>query len=477
MALSAIVWSTLELILGHFSRFVITVILARLLTPEDFGIIAILSLFIGIAGALIDSGFSPVIIQRKDIDDAEISTIFWINIVIAICLCAVFIFISPFIARFYGLPALENLTKLMALNLLISAIGSVHRTIIVKNLNFRLLMGIGVSATLTSGATAIYMATAGYGLWALAAQTLVGTTVNTIFVWAYLNWRPSLVLKTQSIKRVSDLGGYLLASSVLEIIYSRIYALLIGKLYGPQELGYYVRAESTTALPMTVTNSILSRIALPLLSASSRDITALRQNLRISVQSAMIVNTPAMLGLAVVAESYVSVIFGQKWLPSVPLVQILCLSGLLMPLHILNIQALIAIGHGRKILNLELSKKIIGITVLTASSVFGVYGMAWGVVIVSITSLFLNAFYCGRVTGYGLKEQFSDAVFPILFGLLMSAIVYTASLLMYGVGNFTRLCSEIVIGSVAYAACIAIWRPVAYLVVKARVQKLRRGIV
>jgi teichuronic acid exporter len=307
MALSAIVWSTLELILGHVSRFLITVVLARLLTPEDFGVIAILSLFIGIAGALIDSGFTPVIIQRRDIDAADMSLILFINLCIALFMCSILVGASSYLALFYDLPILEPLTKLMALNLLISAIGSVHRAVLIKDLSFRLLMVIGASATLSSGALAIYMAVSGYGLWALAAQTLTATSVNTILVLHFVKWRPSLILNRRSARRISDLGGYLLASSILEILYTRIYALLIGKLYGPEELGYYVRADSTTALPMTVTNSILSRVALPLLAASSRDMDALRQNLRVSVQSAMIVNTPAMLGLAVVAESYIHV--------------------------------------------------------------------------------------------------------------------------------------------------------------------------
>lgn len=477
MALSAIVWSTLELILGHVSRFLITIVLARLLTPEDFGVIAILSLFIGIAGALIDSGFTPVIIQRRDIDDADMSLVLLINLCISLFMCLVFVGISSYLASFYGVPILAPLTKLMALNLLISAIGSVHRAVLVKDLSFRLLMVIGASATLSSGTLAIYMAVSGYGLWALAAQTLTATSVNTILAWLFVKWRPSLILNRRSARRVSDLGGYLLASSILEILYTRIYALLIGKLYGPEELGYYVRADSTTALPMTVTNSILSRIALPLLAASSRDMDALRQNLRVSVQSAMIVNTPAMLGLAVVAESYIHVLFGEKWLPSVPLVQILCLSGLLMPLHILNVQSLIAVGHGRSILNLEIWKKIIGISILVSSSLYGVYGMAWGMVLASVTSLIVNAFYCGRVTGYRLRAQLSDALLPLSFGILMSLTVLFTSLVLDNIDVYTRLATEILIGITVYVTCIFLWKPTAYIVVRERVRKLRRGSV
>ncbi|MEO8599473.1 MAG: lipopolysaccharide biosynthesis protein, partial [bacterium] len=419
----AVLWSAADIFLRQGLQFGVSIALARLLSPEEFGTIALLYLFTGVASAFVDSGFSAALIQKKDISKTDESTVFWFNLLIgafvAVCLWA----ISPIISKFYNIPILIPLMAVMALNIFISALGSIHGTLLTRQLDFKTLMKVSAVATSFSGATAVILAINNFGIWALAAQTLMATSVTTVMLWMLNKWRPSLIFSIDSARRLFSFGGYMLASSLLNIIYGRAYSLVIGKFYGVSDLAFYNRAESTIGLPTGILSSILSRVAFPIFSEAAKNNEKLYRGSKFAVQNIMYINIPIMLGLAVVAEPVVQTLFGSKWLPSVPVMQVLCIGGVLWPLHVINLDILKSQGHSKIFFRLELIKIGLGILALSIGAFFGVIGIAWSTVLLSGLSFFVNAYYTKKFLSYGALEQILDVLPAFVISLITAMVV------------------------------------------------------
>jgi len=421
-ALSATAWSAVDILLRQGVQFGITVVLARLLSPEAFGTIALLYLVAGLAAAFAEGGLSSALIQRQDTTGTDESTVFWLNIGVGVVVAALFFLAGPAIAGLYGVPVLEPLAGVMAMTVLAGAAGAVPRALFTKAMNFRPLVIVSLGSAVLSGGFAIWLAWNGWGVWALAGQAFVAAVATTTLTWLISPWRPALVFSTDSARRLFGFGGYLLASAILETTYTRLYTLLIGTFYGVVALGYYGRAETTAHMPASVINGIVARVAFPYFSRlATNDLGRLATSFRSALQGSMLIHAPAMLGLAAVAEPLVLVLFGEKWLYSVPFLRVLCLASLLMPLHVLNLQALMALGRADLFFRLEVIKKAIGIAILITASPLGPLGIAWGMVIAGAASYFVNAFYLSQLLGYGALHQLRDVV-PIAltaFGMSM----------------------------------------------------------
>lgn len=420
----AVLWSGADILLRQGLQFGISIALARMLSPEDFGTIALLYLFTGIASAFVDSGFSVALIQKQDVTHTDESTVFWFNLTMGLIVALALAAAAPAIATFFDKNILVPLTWVMALNIVISALGSVHGTLLNKRLDFKAQMKIGAVTTIVSGGTAVVMAWYDYGVWALAALTLTGSLVTTILLWLFSDWRPRWVFSLDSARRLFGFGGYMLASGMLDIAYNRIYTLLIGKFYGTRELGFYNRAESTKQLPCGVLTGILSRVALPIFSAAAHDALQLRRGVQLALRVMMLLNIPMMLGLAVVAEPLVLVLFGAQWLPSVPIMQILCIGGIVWPLHVINLNVLMAQGHSHLFFRLEVVKKICGSIFLIVGAFFGVMGIAWSQVAFGVVAFFINAHYSRNHLNYGAVDQLRDFLPTLFVSLGMAALVY-----------------------------------------------------
>lgn len=425
-ARSAVLWSGLNLFARQGVGFVVTIILARLLVPEDFGTIAILSMFQGLAQLFINAGFSTALIQRQSTSLVDESTVFWFNtaagVVITGCLCL----LAPWLAGYFSLPVLRPLTTLMAVNVLISSTCTVHRTLLFRSLDFKTPTKIGVVATVVSGAVAVYMAWLDYGVWALAGRALASAVVGAALLWLCSAWRPLFVFRLDSFRRLFGFGGWLFASSVLDTVYRRGYTLLIGRFYGLYDLGIYGRAENTQQLPTSILTGVLSRVAFPLFSAIKDDGERLRRGVRVSVRSMMLITVPFTLGLAVLAEPFIAVIFGDVWLPAAPILQVLCAVGMLYPLQVINLKVLQAQGHANLFFRLEVVKKCAGAGLLVLGSLFGVMGIAWGRVASSVIALMINSYYTRVHLDYGMRAQFRDCLPSVLIGLVMSGVIALA---------------------------------------------------
>lgn len=427
LAFAATLWSGADIFLRQALRFVVTIVLARLLTPNEFGTVAMLSLFVGIATVFADGGFAAALIQRQDVDHVDESTVFWLNLAIGglatLLLCAA----APFIAAFYDMPALTSLMLVMAPTVLFGSAGAIHSTLLCKQLDFRTQLNAGLIATLVSGLTSILLAQRGFGPWALVAQALTMSGVTSALLWLFSPWRPLWVLSSHSARKLFGFGGYHLASSLLEMAYSRLYTMPVGKLYGPRELGYYNNADAMQQMPGTFLSGIVTRVAFPMFSAVAQDKVRLRRGLQLATRGIMLINVPAMLGMAALATPLIQALFGDIWLPAAPILRILCLAGCLLPLHILNVQALMAQGHSNLLFRLEVAKKSVGITLIFAGAFFGIKGIAWSQVAFSAFAFTLNTHYTQRLLKYGLIEQMRDIYPAFLTALPMAAGVYMCS--------------------------------------------------
>ncbi|MES2312651.1 MAG: lipopolysaccharide biosynthesis protein [Pseudomonadota bacterium] len=426
-ALTATIWSGADIFLRQGLQLAVAIALARLLSPNDFGIVALLALFTGIATVLVDGGFSAALIQNQNVDHADESTVFWFNLAIGVAAAIAMLFIAPLAAAFYSQPVLVPLMGLMALNVILGSLGAIHRTLLTKQLNFRLQMLIGVVAAVVSGAVAIGMARNGFGVWALAVQIVVMTAVSTTLSWWWHHWRPRLVWSAASVRKLFGFGGYHLGSSLLDIVYIRLYTMLIGRLYSPRELGFYNNADTTAQLPGGFLTGVLARVALPMFSVSSNDSAKLRRGMQLSVRGMMLLNAPMMLGMAAVTEPLTRTLFGSQWLPAVPILRVLCLAGVLLPLHVINLNVLLAQGHSRLMFRLEMTKKVVGVTFICAGAFFGVMGIAWSQVAFSAVAFIINAHYSQRYLTYGVFAQLRDFLPGLCVSVVMAGFVYVTS--------------------------------------------------
>lgn len=422
-AASAGLWSAIDFGTRAGMQFVVSLILARLLMPEDFGIIAMLTFFTSLSIVFVQGGLSTALVQRQVSTRDEESAVFWWNLLASLLFAGLLILIAPAVARYYEYPVLVSLMPVAAGQVVFSALGAVQNALLTRQLRFGTLAKAGIAATAISGACATWAAFSGLGVWALALQILGQAALYSTFLWLASDWRPKAHFRPGTIAELWRFGGWFSLSSVLEVLYTQGFALIIGKLYGARDLGLYNRASNTQLLPTTIISSIIGRIALPLMAARADDRASLRQGLKAANAIAMLINLPIMTGIALLSDLIVVVLFGEKWLPAAPLLAILAWGGLLFPLHVLNLQLLLAVGKANTYFRVEVIKKVFGIAAVAGGSFYGMYGLAWSQLVVGIVALFINVAPVGKHLDYGVYAQIRDLKGPILATVAMGAVV------------------------------------------------------
>lgn len=421
---SAAKWSALDVFMRQGVQFVVSIVLARLLVPEDFGVIAMLAMFIGVAGIFIDSGFSSALIQRQHTTRTDESTVFFFNLGMgtftALLLCAT----APWIAAFFKQPVLQYLTYAMAFNLFVNAFGSIHNTLLSKEMNFKTLAKVGVVSSVVAGALAIYLASQRYGVWSLAGYSVATSIVTVSLLWRWHPWRPAWTFSFASLRSFFRFGGYTMAATLTDVFSTNLYLVLIGKLYSVRDVGFYSRAQNTQQLPITLMMGIINRVAFSTFSSVAEDKARLARGLRQAQAIAMLVNTPILVGLIILAEPLVLTLFGAQWLPCVPILQVLGLGGLLWPLHVLNLNILSAQGRSDLFFWLTICKKVFTISLTVAASFYGVMAIAWSQVVISVFAYFANTYYTKVLLGYGGWKQLSDLMVNFMAVIPMAVVVY-----------------------------------------------------
>ena len=460
-SIAALGWSAIDVTGRQGIQFVVTLILARLLSPAEFGIIGMLSLFIALGGSIVDSGFGSALIQRKEITEADKSSVFYFNAAMGALMALTISSAAPWIAGFYREPILLPLTHLMALNLFIGSFGVVQLALLRRNLDFLTQCKVGIVAIVVSGILAVWMAWRGYGVWSLAAQTVISTTVSTGLIWVYCPWKPSLRFRVESLRSLSGFGSRMLASGLLTTFFDRVQLAVIGKAFSAAALGFYTRAFSTQQFPVNLLSAVINRVTFPIFSQLSHNRDSLRPAVRRALVSFMVLTLPMMFGMAVVARPLVLVLFGAKWLPCVPYLRVLSIAGASWPLHMMNLEVLMALGRSDLFLRLEIIKKVlIGVGILVTFRI-SVMAMVWALLIVSVACIFLNTHYTKALIGYGVVRQFVDLAPYAGISVLTSALAWAAGI-HFSHLPVLQLFASVLVGIVAYPAICHVLRLESY---------------
>lgn len=350
-------WSFADNISSSGVSFLVGLVLARLLTPAEYGIMAMIAIFIAISNSIIDSGFSNALIRKTDIKRIDYNTVFFFNLVVGVILYVLLYFCAPSISSFFNEPILIPVTRVIGLVLIINSLGIIQRTIMVREIDFRTQTKISLIASLSSGGIGIVMAFYGYGVWSLVGQQVSRQLLNTVFLWLYSAWRPVCEFSTDSFKCLFGFGSKLLLSGLLDTLYKNIYYIVIGRFYSSAQLGQYTRAEQFNTIFSSNLTSVVQRVSYPVLSSIQDEPERLREAYRRVIKTTMLISFACMLGLAAVAKPLILLLIGEKWLVSVSYLQIICFAGMLYPLHAINLNILQVKGRSDLFLKLEIIKK------------------------------------------------------------------------------------------------------------------------
>lgn len=447
---NSVFWSGIERFSAQGVQFLISLLIARVLLPADYGLIAMLSIFIAIAQAFVDSGFGNALIQKQDRNQIDYSTAFYFNIGVAIVVYFIIWLIAPWVAQFYNEPLLTQVMRVVGLNIIVNAFSIVHRARLTVALNFKLQALISLLAVIISGCMGIWMAYAGYGVWALVCQTLLNGLLGTLFLWIMSYWIPSLCFSVESFKKLFSFGSKLLLSGLLHTLYMNLYSLVIGKKYNVIDLGYYNRASSFPAMISGNLLSVISRVTYPVQCEMQDDNERLKASLFRFTKMACYIIFPLMVGMLVLAKPMVAVVLTEKWLPSVPLLQILSFAYMWEIMMRMNYDILNVKGRTDYTLQSEIWKKISAFGILFATFPFGLKAMCWGLVLYSWVDLFIITRYTYRLIKVGLWMELK-VVFPIiLLAGSMGVCIWLVSSLFSS--YLLQLIVGIIVGGIFYVS-------------------------
>lgn len=446
--LSGLFWKLMERWGSQGIQFIVMIILARLLLPKEFGLIVLVSIFITIAGVLVQGGFTSALIQKKNTDEVDFSSVFYLNLLTASILYVLLFFISPFITAFFEEPQLILVLRILSLTLFCSAFNSIQNAVIARNMQFKKLFISSFGAILISGTIGVGMAYANLGFWALVGQQLTFQLVLTINLWFTVKWRPQFIFSLERVKSLFSFGWKLLVSGLLETLYTNLTGLIVGKMFNPASLGLYNRGEQLPSVIVSNIDGSIQSVMYPTLSSYQDDKHRVKEIVRRSIVTSSFIVFPMMVGLSVIAVPLIKLLFTEKWLPAVPFLQIFCATYALRPIHTANLQAMNALGRSDLFLKLEIVKNILSLIILGISIPFGIYGIVLGGFVCSILSSFVNAYPNRMLIDYSFQEQWKDIIPSLLISLVMGAVVYTIHWL--GMTDAFTIIIQIFVGIVIY---------------------------
>lgn len=428
--IKGIIWSFIENLVNLGISFFIGLILARLLSPKDFGLIGMVTIFTAVSATFINSGFSQALIKKKVCSDVDYSTVFYFNFFVGIVLYLILFYLSPYIAEYFGEYKLINIVRVLSFVLVIESLTIIQRTLLTKKIDFKLQTKITIISSILSGTIAIGLAFRGYGVWSLVLKTLIQEGVNSVLLWYYNRWKPLFVFSIKSFNELFSFGSKLLISALIGTIYQNIYYLIIGKYFSAQELGYFTRAQQFKDLPSSNINGVVSRVSYPVLAEIQDDKERLKSGYKKIIKLTMYITFILMLGMAAVAEPMIISLIGEKWSTSIVYLQMLCFVGMFYPLHSLNLNILNVLGRSDLFLKLEIIKKVIAIPTIILGVFFGIKVMILGMMFNTLVAYYLNSFWSGKFINYPIKEQILDILPSFLLALSVSLILYILGILL-----------------------------------------------
>ena len=428
----------------------VMLIMARLLTPADYGLVGMLTVFLAVANVFIYSGFGNALVRKQDRTQIDCSTVFFFNLGMSVLMYVILYFCAPLIADFYKEPKLVPITRIIGTTLIINAFGSIQGVLKSAEIDFKIIAKVSVVNAVFTGAVGIFLAWKGLGVWALVYSSLVGSIAGAILGWFVYGWRPTLEFSKTSFREFFGYGSKLAASGLLDTVYNNSYNLIIGKVFNASDLGYYTRAANFSTFPSSNITSIVSRVTFPLLCKIQDDDDRLRVVYRKFLRLSAYIVFPLMVGLALVAYPMIIVLIGEKWAFSATLLTIICFSMMWYPVHAINLNLLQVKGRSDLFLRLEIIKKICGVVMLCITVPIGLIAMCWGSICTSIIALVINTYYTGKLIQVGFLKQMLDLTPTLVYCAIMAILVLLVNYFMPS--NILKLTVGIPTGVIVYVA-------------------------
>jgi O-antigen/teichoic acid export membrane protein len=428
--------------------FIVSIVLARVLDPAVYGTVALVTVFTSLLQVFVDSGLGTSLIQKKDADDTDFSTVFFFNMAMCLVIYALMFFLAPAIASFYGDDTLVPVIRVTSLIIVISGLKNVQQAYVSRNLLFKRFFFATLGGTIAAAVLGIWMAYRGCGVWALVTQMLLNSAVDTAILWITVKWRPKAVFSFERLKGLLSYGWKLLAASLLDTFYKNLRTLIIGKKYSEADLAFYNRGELFPQLIVSNINSSVDSVLLPTMSAEQCNRERVREMTRKAISVSSYIMWPTMAGLCVCAEPLVRLLLTDKWLVCVPYVRIFCLTYAFQPIHTANLNAIKALGRSDLFFKLEIMKKVVGISIICVSMWYGVMAMAYGAIIDSLFCQLINTAPNRKLLNYTYPEQLRDILPSMLLSLTMAVIVYGVNFL--AIPDICKLLIQVPLGMAIY---------------------------
>lgn len=424
-------WSAIDNVTQYIVTFVVSIVLARILSPDDYGLLGIIGIFTAVCNAIINSGFTTAIMRKKDPTDDDYNTAFIINMTLSLMLYIIVFICSPFIAHFFSREELAALTRVASLAMIIGALALVQQTRLTKRIDFKTQTKITFYSSIISGAIGVAMAFLGFGVWALVAQGLIAQLIRTVLLWYFNHWTPSLRFSKQSAHYLFGFGWKLMISNILDSLWTQLYQVIVGKYYSPATLGQYTRAKHFSQLFSSNLTSVIQRVTFPVLSNIQDDKERMVNGYRKIIKTTMFMTFTLMFALGAVSEPLLYCLIGEKWHEAATFLPLICFVGASYPLHALNLSMISLQGRSDLFLALEIAKKIIGLAPLFVGAFVGIFPMLYTSILTTIICYFLNSYFPGKLLGYNSWMQLKDIAPSFFIAISMSIMVYCLKFLPF----------------------------------------------
>lgn len=446
--ISNFIWRFAERCGAQAVQFIVSIVLARLLMPEVYGTIALITVITTILNVFVDSGMGTALIQKKDADSVDFSTVFYFNMFVCIILYVGLFICSPWIAYFYKDATLTPVIRVLGLTIVISGVKNIQQAYVSKTMQFKRFFFSTLGGTIGAAIIGIWMAYKGFGVWALVTQQIFNAMVDTLILWITVKWRPKKEFSFERLKGLFSYGWKLLASSLLDTVYNNIRQLIIGRMYTPSDLAFYNRGKQFPDLIITNINTSIDSVLLPTMSQEQENKERVKIMTRRAIKTSTYIMAPLMMGLAFCATPVIRLILTEKWLLCVPFMQIFCITSMFYPVHTANLNAIKAMGRSDAYLKLEIIKKVIGMALLLSTMWFGVMAMAYSLLVSSVLSQIINSWPNRKLLNYGYLEQLKDILPGIILAVVMGICVYPVQWI--GLSDILILCIQVPVGAIIY---------------------------
>ena len=446
--LSNLIWRFLERCGAQGVTLIVSLILARLLDPEVYGTVALVTVFITIVQVFVDSGLGTALIQKKNADDLDFSSVFFFNLALCIAMYFALFFAAPFISVFYKMPDLTAIIRVLGLVIVFSGVKNVQQAYVSRNLLFKKFFFSTLTGTIAAAVIGIYMAYSGYGVWAIVFQMLVNTAVDTIILWIIVKWRPKMMFSLQRLKGLYSYGWKLLVSALIDTGFNKLQQMIIGKVYTKSSLAFYNQGEQYPLAIVSNINASIDSVLLPVMSKAQDDPNAVKNMTRRAIKTSTYIIMPCMVGLGVCAEPLISLLLTDKWLPCVFFLRVFCFSYAFWPIHTANLNAINALGRSDLFLKLEIIKKIVVLLATLSTMFISVKAMACSVLVTAILGQMINSWPNKKLMDYSYFEQVKDMLPQICLSLIMGILVYCVQFI--GLDDIFTLLIQIPTGILIY---------------------------